>query len=320
MVTNMMNKRFTEIFGINYPLIQAGMVWCSGYKLASAACNAGILGVLGAGSMNLDVLIYHIGKMKALGHKSFAVNLPLLYRHIDEQIELIIENEVPVVITSAGNPAKYTQRFKSAGIKVMHVVSSEKFALKAQQAGVDAVIAEGFEAGGHNGREETTSMVLLQQLMHKLDIPLVAAGGFSTGASVAAAFIMGAEAVQIGSRFAASVESSAHVNFKQAVAQAKEGDTILTLKELAPVRLLKNHFFDQLQQLYAECPEKEALQDLLGKGRARQGIFEGNLTEGELEIGQISSVINQSETVQQIVDDVVNTCNQLLMNAPNYQI
>lgn len=310
-------NRFCSKFNIKQPIIQAGMVWCSGYKLALAATKAGVLGVIGAGSMKEEVLKEHIQKFKTKSNMPFAVNIPLLYSGVENQLNIIKEEGVPIVITSAGNPNLYTKTLQAEGIKVIHVVSSEKFALKAQQAGVDAVIAEGFEAGGHNGRDETTTLVLLQQLMDKLHIPLIAAGGIATGEAMAAAFMLGVDAVQVGSRFAIAKESSAHEFFKQAVIEAKEGATTLTLKELAPVRLLKNKFFEQIQQAYLKQADVQELKELLGKGRARKGIFEGDLNEGELEIGQVSAIIEQSETVQEIVNDLISTCNKALANANN---
>jgi len=311
------NNNFCEVFKVKYPIIQAGMVWCSGYKLALAATNTGILGVIGAGSMKEEVLKEHIQKFKTKSYMPFAVNIPLLYSGVESQLNIIKDEGVPIVITSAGNPGLYTKMLQAEGIKVIHVVSSEKFALKAQQAGVDAIIAEGFEAGGHNGRDETTTLVLLQQLRNKLHIPLIAAGGFATGEAMAAAFMLGVDAVQVGSRFAVAKESSAHDLFKQAVIEAKEGATTLTLKELAPVRLLKNKFFEKVQQAYLRQANVEELKGILGKGRARKGIFEGDLNEGELEIGQVSAIIEQSETVQDIVNDLISTCNKALANANN---
>jgi enoyl-[acyl-carrier protein] reductase II len=311
------NNKFCDIFKVKYPIIQAGMVWCSGYKLALAAANSDILGVIGAGSMHQELLRQHIQKFKANSNKPFAVNIPLLYSGVENQFNIIKEERVPIVITSAGNPGLYTKMLQAEGIKVVHVVSSEKFAMKAQQAGVDAIIAEGFEAGGHNGRDETTTLVLLQQLKNKLYVPLIAAGGFATGEAMAAALMLGVDAIQVGSRFAVAKESSAHDLFKQAVVEAKEGATTLTLKELAPVRLLKNKFFEKVQQAYLKQANIEELKEILGKGRARKGIFEGDLNEGELEIGQVSAIIEQSETVQEIVTDLIATCNKALSNANN---
>jgi enoyl-[acyl-carrier protein] reductase II len=311
------NNKFCDVFEIDYPIIQAGMVWCSGYKLALASANAGVLGVIGAGSMSQTILTEHIRKFKANSNKPFAVNVPLLYSGAASQLETIINEAVPIVITSAGNPNLYTKQIQEKGIKVMHVVSSEKFAIKAQDAGVDAIIVEGFEAGGHNGRDETTSLVLLQQLINKIHVPLIAAGGFATGVSLAAALVLGADAIQVGSRFAVAKESSAHVLFKKAVHEAKEGATRLTLKELAPVRLLKNKFYEDIQEAYVSQASVEELKNILGKGRSRRGIFEGDLIEGELEIGQIASILSSSETVKEIVADLINKCNEALNAACN---
>lgn len=311
------NNKFCNVFEIDYPIIQAGMVWCSGYKLALASAKAGVLGVIGAGSMSQKILTEHIRKFKANSNKSFAVNVPLLYSGVASQLETIINEAVPIVITSAGNPNLYTKQLQEKGIKVMHVVSSEKFAIKAQDAGVDAIIVEGFEAGGHNGRDETTSLVLLQQLINKIHVPLIAAGGFATGASLAAALVLGADAIQVGSRFAVAKESSAHDLYKKAVYEAKEGATTLTLKELAPVRLLKNKFYEDIQEAYVRQASVEELKNILGKGRSRSGIFEGDLIEGELEIGQIASILNNSETVNQIVQDLISKCNAALNAACN---
>lgn len=277
------------------------MVWCSGWKLASAVSNAGGLGIIGAGSMSLDVLEEHLTKMKSNCKLPFAVNLPLLYKHIDDQIECIIKHKVPIVFTSAGNPSKYTSLFQSHGIKVVHVVSSLKFALKAESAGVDAIVAEGFEAGGHNGRDETTTLVLLQLLKNKVQIPVIAAGGIGSGQAMAAAFCLGAEAVQIGSLFAATQESSAHIKFKQELLKSKEGDTVLTLKEVTPVRLLKNDFYREVEAQYQKCASPEELKNTLGKGRAKKGIFEGDLENGELEIGQISAAIENIPKAGELV-------------------
>jgi enoyl-[acyl-carrier protein] reductase II len=312
-----MSHTFCSLFNIKYPIIQAGMVWCSGYKLALASSKAGVLGVIGAGSMTPELLTEHIQKFKLSSRNSFAVNIPLLYAGIEKQLEVIIKEKVPVVITSAGNPKTYTQLLKNAGIKVIHVVSSEKFALKAQEAGVDAIIAEGFEAGGHNGREETTSLVLLQQLKGKLRVPLIAAGGFASGESIAAAFMLGVQAVQVGSLFAVSQESSAHQFFKQRVVEAAEGETILTLKELAPVRLIKNEFYQEIAKAYEKQATPAQLKELLGSGRSRKGIFEGDLNQGELEIGQVAALINNIPTVSEIVTELVNSCNACLLQAKN---
>ena len=298
-------NRVCELFGIQYPIVQAGMVWNSGWKLAAASSNAGILGLIGAGSMYPEVLREHIQKCKAATSHPFGVNIPLLYPDIDQLIEVVLEEKVKIVFTSAGNPATWTAKLKSHGIIVVHVVSSAKFALKAQNAGVDAVVAEGFEAGGHNGREETTTLTLLPMVLNAVNIPVIAAGGIASGRAMLAMEALGAHGVQIGSRFVASQESSAHENFKQMVVQAKEGDTLLTLKELAPVRLLKNRFFDDVQELYRNGGSVEDLKTLLGRARAKRGMFEGDLVEGELEIGQVAGQINDIKTVAEIVRDIL---------------
>jgi enoyl-[acyl-carrier protein] reductase II len=304
-------NRITKLFGIQYPLIQAGMIWNSGWKLASAVSNAGGLGIIGAGSMYPDVLQEHITKCKAATKNPFAINVPMLYPNIEEIIEIIIKEKIPIVFTSAGNPKIYTARLKQHGIVVVHVVSSVKFALKAQDAGVDAVVAEGFEAGGHNGRDETTTLTLIPMVKEQIDIPLIAAGGIANGRGMLAAMILGADAVQIGSRFVASEESSAHQAFKQEVIKAKEGDTVLTLKELAPVRLLKNKFFDELMNLYKTNPSKEQLIELLGRARAKRGMFEGDLEDGELEIGQIAGLIHGIKPAAIIVKEIIEEFNAL---------
>jgi enoyl-[acyl-carrier protein] reductase II len=298
-------NRITQLFNIRYPIIQGGMIWNSGYKLASAVSNAGGLGLIGAGSMYPEVLREHIQKCKKATDKPFGVNVPMLYPNIEEIIQIIIDEGVKIVFTSAGNPKTWTSHLKQNGITVAHVVSSSKFALKAEEAGVDAIVAEGFEAGGHNGREETTTFTLVPMVKEQISIPLIAAGGIATGKGMLAAMILGADGVQMGSRFAASVESSAHENFKNTILQTKEGDTQLTLKELAPVRLIKNKFFDDIQQLYSTCPSKEDLETLLGKRRAKRGMFEGDLVEGELEIGQIAGLIHSIETVDKIIRNIV---------------
>ena len=300
-----MQNKITQLFNVQYPLIQAGMIWNSGWRLASAVSNAGGLGLLGAGSMYPEVLREHILKCQAATDKPFGVNVPMLYPNIEEIIQIIIELGVKIVFTSAGNPKTHTQRLKEHGITVVHVVSSVKFALKAQDAGVDAVVAEGFEAGGHNGRDETTTFTLIPMVKEALAIPLIAAGGIATGRGMLAAMILGADAVQIGSRFVASEESSAHISFKNEVIKAKEGDTILTLKELAPVRLLKNKFYDQVAELYTKSPTKEQLIALLGRARAKRGMFEGDLEDGELEIGQIAGLINDIKPAAAIVEEIM---------------
>jgi len=300
-----MGNRITELFQIKYPIIQAGMVWNSGWKLASASSNAGILGLIGAGSMYPEVLREHIQKCKKATDKPFGVNVPMLYPDIEKLMDIIVEEDVKIVFTSAGNPKTWTTWLKERGITVVHVVSSVKFALKAQDAGVDAVVAEGFEAGGHNGREETTTLSLIPMVKEQINIPLIAAGGIATGQAMLATMILGADAVQIGSRFVASEESSAHQAFKQAVVDAKEGDTTLTLKELAPVRLIKNKFYVKVEALYKTAPTPEQLRELLGRARAKRGMFEGDLEEGELEIGQISGLIHDIKPVAQIVKDLL---------------
>ena len=298
-------NKITQLFNIQYPLIQAGMVWASGWKLASAVSNAGGLGIIGAGSMYPEILKEHIEKCKKATDKPFAVNVPLLYPDIDKIMEIIINEKVEIVFTSAGNPKTWTKHLQEHGIKVVHVVSGVKFALKSQEAGVDAVVAEGFEAGGHNGRDETTTFTLIPMVKEKIDIPLIAAGGIATGRGMLAAMVLGADAVQIGSRFVASPEASSHQNFKEMVVKAQEGDTKLTLKELAPVRLLKNKFFDDIQKLYTKNPSKEQLIELLGRARAKKGMFEGDLEEGELEIGQISGLIHEIKPAAGIVKEII---------------
>ncbi len=297
-------NRVTDLFKIQYPIIQAGMVWCSGWHLASAVSNAGALGIIGSGSMYPEVLLEHIKKCKAATQKPFAVNIPLLYPDVDKHIQTIIAQEVPIVFTSAGNPKKYTALLKDHGKTVVHVVSSAKFALKAQDAGVDAVVAEGFEAGGHNGKEETTTLCLLPIVKKSISIPLIAAGGIATGAAMLACFALGAEAVQIGSRFVASEEASAHQNFKQAVIEAKEGDTMLSMKKVVSVRLLKNKFYTELKKLEDEGASLHNQIAHLGKGRAKIGMFEGDLEEGELEIGQISGLIDKVLPAADIVANI----------------
>ena len=299
-----MNK-ITELFKIQYPIIQGGMIWNSGYKLASAVSNAGGLGLIGAGSMYPDVLREHIQKCKTATDKPFGVNVPMLYPNVEEIIQIIIEEGVKVVFTSAGNPKTWTSHLKANGITVVHVVSSSKFALKAQEAGVDAVVVEGFEAGGHNGRDETTTLTLVPMVREQISIPLIAAGGIATGRGMLAVMVLGADGVQMGSRFAASIESSAHDNFKKTILETKEGDTQLTLKELAPVRLIKNKFYNDLQELYAKGPTIEELKELLGRARAKKGMFEGDLVEGELEIGQVAGLIHEILPVKNIVEEVI---------------
>ncbi|MCM4159635.1 nitronate monooxygenase [Antarcticibacterium flavum] len=301
-----MANRITQLFDIQYPLIQAGMIWASGWKLASAVSNAGGLGLIGAGSMYPEILREHIQKCKKATDKPFGVNVPMLYPEIEKIMEIIIAEGVKIVFTSAGNPKIWTKHLQERGIKVVHVVSSVKFALKSQEAGVDAVVAEGFEAGGHNGRDETTTFTLIPMVKEQLDIPLIAAGGVATGRGMLAAMVLGADAVQVGSRFVASDEASSHMNFKQEVVKAREGDTMLTLKELAPVRLLKNKFFEDVQELYRSRPTKEDLINLLGRARAKKGMFEGDLEEGELEIGQIAGLIHDIKPAAKIVEEMIN--------------
>lgn len=297
---------------IDIPIIQAGMIWASGWRLASAVSNAGGLGIIGSGSMYPDVLKEHIQKCKQATQKPFAVNIPLLYPDIDKHIGTIIDEQVPIVFSSAGNPKTYTALLKSHGIKVVHVVSSTKFALKAQEAGCDAVVAEGFEAGGHNGKDETTTMVLIPSVCKAVTIPVIAAGGIATGRQMLAAMVLGASGVQVGSRFVASLEASCHSNFKNAVINAAEGDTMLSLKALTPVRLLKNKFFEQVQQAEFNGMSKEDLEKLLGRGRAKKGMFEGNLEEGELEIGQVSSMIETIKPAAEILHEIWAEYNDLL--------
>lgn len=297
---------------IDIPIIQAGMIWASGWRLASAVSNAGGLGIIGSGSMYPDVLKEHIQKCKQATQKPFAVNIPLLYPDIDKHIGTIIDEQVPIVFSSAGNPKTYTALLKSHGIKVVHVVSSTKFALKAQDAGCDAVVAEGFEAGGHNGKDETTTMVLIPSVCKAVTIPVIAAGGIATGRQMLAAMVLGASGVQVGSRFVASLEASCHSNFKNAVINAAEGDTMLSLKALTPVRLLKNKFFEQVQQAEFNGMSKEDLEKLLGRGRAKKGMFEGNLEEGELEIGQVSSMIETIKPAAEILHEIWAEYNDLL--------
>ncbi len=305
-------ERITRLFKIEKPIIQAGMIWTSGWKLASAVSNAGALGVIGSGSMYPEVLRQHIIKCKKATDKPFAVNLPLLYPDIDKHIETIIEFKIPIVFTSAGNPATWTATLKSHGITVVHVVSSAKFALKAEQAGCDAIVAEGFEAGGHNGREETTSFILIPSVCEKVKVPVIAAGGIATGRQMLAALVLGAEAVQVGSRFVASVEASNHMNFKKAVLSANEGDTVLSLKQLTPVRLLKNEFYNRVKQAEEKGAGKAELEALLGKGRAKRGMFEGDLVEGELEIGQVSALIHEIKPAAEIISEIWTEFNSLL--------
>ena len=307
----MRENRVLKLFGIKYPIIQAGMIWCSGWKLASAVSNSGGLGIIGSGSMYPDVLKKHIIKCKKATNFPFAVNLPLLYPNIEEHINSIIEHKVPIVFTSAGNPNTWTKELKLNNIKVVHVVSSVKFALKAESCGVDAVVAEGFEAGGHNGREETTTLCLVPDVVKAINIPLIAAGGIIDGKSMLSAMVLGADGVQMGTRFVACKESSAHESFKNMVLKAKEGDTKLTLKELTPVRMLNNTFYREIIQLYQENASKEMLVKKLGKGRAKKGMFEGDLINGELEIGQASSQIREVHSASKIIKEIMNEFNKV---------
>lgn len=310
----MTDNKITQLLGIEYPIIQAGMIWASGWRLASAVSNAGGLGLIGAGSMYPDVLREHIQKCAAATAKPFGVNVPLLYPNIEEIMNIIIEEKVPIVFTSAGNPKTWTATLKEKGIKVVHVVSSAKFALKCQDAGCDAVVAEGFEAGGHNGREETTTLCLIPSVRQNLSIPLIAAGGIYDGRTMLATMILGADAVQIGSRFVATPEASSHLAFKEAVVEAKEGDTQLSIKKLTPVRLLNNPFAAQIQNAEKNGASTEELEKILGRARAKKGMFEGDMTEGELEIGQVSAMINEIKPAAEIVAEIMKEFNQLVQN------
>ncbi len=312
-----MKNRINQLFKTEHPIVQAGMIWASGWRLASAVSNAGGLGLLGAGSMYPEVLREHIQKCQAATDKPFGVNVPMLYPNIEEIMDIIIELKVPIVFTSAGNPKTYTSRLKEQGITVVHVVSSVKFALKAQAAGVDAVVAEGFEAGGHNGRDETTTFTLIPMVKEQIEIPLIAAGGIATGRGMLAAMVLGADGVQVGSRFVASDEASSHDAFKNEVVKAKEGATQLTLKELAPVRLLKNKFYKDLQELYTQNPTVDELKALLGRARAKRGMFEGDLIEGELEIGQIAGLIHEIKPAAQILNDIITEYEQVKQTITN---
>ena len=305
-------NRINQLFEIKYPIIQGGMIWCSGWELASAVSNAGGLGLIGSGSMYPDVLRLQIQNCKKATDKPFGVNVPLLYPNIEEHIKIIIEEKVPIVFTSAGNPKTWTNILKAEGIKVVHVVSNVKFALKSAEAGVDAIVAEGFEAGGHNGREETTTLCLIPMVRKAIDIPLIAAGGIGTGSAMAAMFCLGAEGVQVGSRFVATHESSAHKNFKERVVNTPEGDTQLTLKELTPVRLIKNEFYAQLEAAYKAGASKEELTELLGRGRAKKGMFEGDMQEGELEIGQVRGLIKEIVPAAQVVEEKMKEFNAVV--------
>ena len=301
----------SSLFGIKYPIVQGGMIWVSGWKLASAVSNAGGLGLIGSGSMYPDVLREHIQKCKKATDKPFGVNVPMLYPQIEEIMDIIVEEGVKIVFTSAGNPKTWTQFLKEKGITVVHVVSSVKFAQKAEAAGVDAVVCEGFEAGGHNGREETTTFTLIPMVKESVSIPVIAAGGIASGRGMLAAMVLGADGVQIGSRFAATIESSAHDNFKDTIVKVKDGDTQLTLKELAPVRLVKNHFYNQVQELYAKNPSIEEIKELLGRARAKKGMFEGDLDNGELEIGQIAGLIHEIKPASEVLKDIIEEYQQV---------
>ena len=303
---NFSENRICKLLGIEYPIIQGGMIWCSGWELASAVSNAGGLGLIGSGSMYPHVLREHIQKCKAATQKPFGVNIPLLYPNVEEHIASVIELEVPVVFTSAGNPATYTSHLKNHGIRVVHVVSNTRFAIKAREAGGDALGAEGFEAGGHNGREETTTLCLIPLVAEAVDVPVIAAGGIGGGKAMLAAMALGAEGVQVGSRFVASVESSAHFHFKEKVIGAKEGDTVLTLKEVTPVRLMKNEFYKQLEEAYSKGTNADELKSILGRGRSKVGMFEGNLVEGELEIGQVSAQLKEILPVSKIIENMLH--------------
>lgn len=306
-----MQQNITKLFNIQYPIVQGGMIWVSGYKLAAAVSNAGGLGLIGAGSMYPEVLRTHIQKCKKATKKPFGVNVPLLYPDIEKIMEIIIEEKVKIVFTSAGNPNTWTATLKNNGIAVVHVVSSVKFALKAEQAGVDAVVCEGFEAGGHNGREETTTFALIPMVKEQVKIPVIAAGGIGSGRGMLAAMVLGADGVQIGSRFAATDESSAHQNFKNSIVGVQEGDTQLTLKELAPVRLIKNKFYDEVQALYLTKPTQEELKKFLGRARAKRGMFEGDLEDGELEIGQIAGLIHEIKPVKIVLKEILEEFNRV---------
>lgn len=310
----MFSNHITQLFQIQYPIIQAGMVWTSGWRLASAVSNAGGLGLIGSGSMYPEILREHIHKCKAATDKPFGVNVPILYSHAEKNIEVILEEGVKIVFTSAGNPKLYTQKLKEKGITVVHVAGSSKFALKAQEAGCDAVVAEGFEAGGHNGREETTTFILVPAIKNAVTIPVIAAGGIATGRQMLAAMILGAEGVQIGSRFVCTPEASNHINFKEAILKAEEGSTMLSMKKLVPVRLLKNDFFNVIQVAEARGATEEELKQLLGKGRARKGMFEGDLAEGELEIGQVSALVKEIKPAKEVVEEIWKDFTQALRN------
>lgn len=313
-----MQNKITQLFKIEYPIIQAGMVWASGWRLASAVSNAGGLGIIGAGSMYPEVLREHIQKCQQATQKPFGVNVPMLYPDIDKLMEIIVEMGVKIVFTSAGNPKTWTSYLKENGITVVHVVSSSKFALKSQEAGVDAIVAEGFEAGGHNGRDETTTLTLIPSVKEKVTIPIIAAGGIATGRAMLAAMILGADGVQVGSRFVASEEASSHQSFKEKVVEAGEGDTQLTLKELAPVRLIKNKFYNDIQEAYSKGASVEKLNDILGRARAKKGMFEGDMDEGELEIGQVSAIIHDIKPAAKIVEVMIREFDEAKKQVSNF--
>lgn len=315
-----MQNRITSLFHIQYPIVQGGMVWCSGWKLASAVSNAGGLGLIGAGSMRPDVLRQHIRQCKVATNNPFGVNVPLLYAHTEENIKVILEEEIKIVFTSAGNPALWTQKLKDHGCTVVHVIANIKFARKAEEAGVDALVAEGFEAGGHNGREETTTICLIPLIRETTSLPLLAAGGIASGNAMLAAMALGADGVQIGSLFAASSESSAHELYKNAVIQARDGDTVLTLKQLNPVRLLRNGFYQQVARAESEKATPEQLKELLGKGRARKGIMEGDLENGELEIGQAAALIHEVKPVASIMNELISEFNKSTQKLTNFSL
>ena len=306
-----MQERITNLFKIRYPIVQAGMVWVSGYKLASAVSNAGGLGLIGAGSMYPDILKEHIQKCKKATKKPFGVNVPLFYPNLEEILQIIIDEGVKIVFTSAGNPSLYTSYLQDKGIIVVHVVSSVKFAIKSQEAGVNAIVAEGFEAGGHNGRNETTTFTLIPMVKEKINLPLIAAGGIASGRGMLAAMVLGADGVQIGSRFVASEESSAHINFKNMVVETKDGGTDLTLKELTPVRLIKNKFYLQVMELYKHNPSNDELKEFLGRARAKKGMFEGNMDDGELEIGQIAGLVHSIKPAAKILNEIMQEYNEV---------
>ncbi|OCK42748.1 2-nitropropane dioxygenase [Tenacibaculum soleae] len=312
-----MNNKITQLFNIKYPIIQGGMIWISGWKLASAVSNAGGLGLIGAGSMYPDILREHIQKCKKATDKPFGVNVPMLYPDIEKIMDIIIEEDVKIVFTSAGNPKTWTSYLKEKGITVVHVVSSVKFALKAEAAGVDAVVCEGFEAGGHNGREETTTLTLIPMVKQEVKIPVISAGGIGSGRGMLAAMVLGADGVQIGSRFAATLESSAHDNFKNTIVDVKDGGTQLTLKELAPVRLVKNKFYNEVQELYQQNPSIEDIKELLGRARAKKGMFEGDLDNGELEIGQVAGIINDIKSAKEVLEDILKEYNEVKLAVVN---